>query len=279
MNIILFLSIFFSFGLRPFIYKPIAKKYPPAVAMLTDGLASLILCVPFFFMHSREFIWHPILLLCIINGACLSYQVKFFQIVLKESTSAHQYILIISLGFGIIINQLYGEQATTGQLITVISIAIVAFIFFMRVVKHLSFKAKIAWLISLLLTVIVITTPTLLLNYTTWFSIFLANAVVNSTTDVFEFLKCKKEMKKTKLKLSYSLIAVGLFQALGELIFMYANPILGVTTVLVIKRATIPFVMIVSNFLIHKHEDKNIDNIIFAVLAGVLAFMYFFTSN
>lgn len=279
MNITLCLAIFLLFGLRPFIYKPIAKKYPPAIAMLTDGLASLVVGIPLLITSTESFVWHPILLLCIINGACLSYQVKFFQIVLKESTSAHQYILIIALGFGIIINKLYGEYTSTGQLITVVLIAIVAILFFIRIVNKLSNKAKLAWLINLAFTVIVITTPTLLLNYTNWFSIFLMNAVVNFTTDIYEFLKCRCELKKNNLKLSGNLALVGLFHAFGELIFMYANPIIGVTTVLVLKRATIPFVMVINNFIVNKHEDKDSDNIIFALLAGILAIMYFLTSK
>ena len=72
---------------------------------------------------------------------------------------------------------------------------------------------------------------------------------------------------------------MGLFHAFGELIFMYANPIIGVTTVLVLKRATIPFVMVINNFVVNKHEDKDSDNIIFALLAGILAIMYFLTSK
>ena len=279
MNVILCFVIFLLFGLRPFIYKPIAKKYPPAIAMITDGLASLVVGIPMLISSKETFVWHPILLLCIISGACLSYQVKFSQMVLKESTSAHQYTLIIALGFGIIINKLYGELVSTGQMITVIFIAIVAILFFIRIVNHLSNKAKLAWLVNLLFTIIVITMPTLLLNYTNWFSVFLMNGIVNFATDIYEFSKCKSELKANNLKLSYGLVFVGLFHAFGELAFMYANPIIGVTTVLILKRATIPFVMVINNFIINKHEDKDADNIIFASLAGILAIMYFLTSK
>ena len=275
----LILLIFFLFGLRPFIYKPIAKKYPPAIAMIIDGIFAILVSIPIFIFSNDKFIWHPALLLCIINGACLSYQVKLFQIVLKESTSAHQYILIIALGFAVIINKIFGEQLTNGQLLTVILIALVAILFFIRVVSKLSSKAKFAWLGNLLLTVIVVTMPCFLLNYTNWISIFLVNALANFATDVYEFNKCRPELKEKNIKLSPLLLLVGLFASLGELVFMYGNPILGVTTVLVIKRATIPFVIFINNIFISKNEDNKFDNILFSSLAAVLVFFYFLTSK
>ena len=93
--LIVYFLVFFAFGLRTFFYKPIAKKYPPAIAMLTDGVGGVILSIVLVLLNKENirFVWHPILLISFLNGALLSYQVKFFQIVLKESTSAHQYII------------------------------------------------------------------------------------------------------------------------------------------------------------------------------------------
>lgn len=51
---------------------------PLAIAMLTDGLASLVVEIPLLITSTEGFVWHPILLLCIINGTCLSYQVNYF---------------------------------------------------------------------------------------------------------------------------------------------------------------------------------------------------------
>ncbi|MDR2760667.1 MAG: hypothetical protein LBB09_02360 [Rickettsiales bacterium] len=275
----LVLAVFFSFGLRPFIYKPIAKKYPPAVAMLTDGIGSLILTLPFFFMSRVVFSWHPILLLSLAHGALLSYFVKYSQIILKESTSSQQYLLIVALGLVILINKLCGDKISNGQVITVIFVAMVALAFFLRIVRKLSKEAQAAWVIDLVILFLILSIPAIALRYSNWFSLFLFTSIANFATDIYEFIKCKNILKREKIKLSGDLLWAGLFQALGELIFMYANPALGVTSVLVIKRASAPFVMLINNFFLNKHEENNFDNVVFAILAGLLALLYFLTAN
>lgn len=258
---------------REFIYKPIADKYPPAVAMIADGLSGIIMAAVVVFMASEPVILHPALLSSLISGALLSYQVKFFQIVRKESLSANSYILIIALGVGALLSYVYGERLRPLQYAVVVSVALVGYGFFRFFVRNLSPETQKAWLLALGLTTIVISAPTFELAYTNWVSVFLFRNIGNLLTDIYEFNKCRGDLDQRRLCFDPQLLLLGAFGILFELLCMYANPIIGVTTVLVAKRGAIPVIMLLS-FVIY-HEGKPKEQVVFAGLAGVLAILYY----
>lgn len=271
LHIWLSLAVLGMFILREFAYKPVADKYPPAVAMIADGGVGLLLALIVVVRAQEPLIWHPALLSSLVSGAILSYQVKFFQIVRKESLSANSYIMLISLGVGVLLSYVFGERLELAQYAVVIGIAIVGYGFFRWFVTDLSPAARKAWLIALLLTSIVISAPTFELSYTNWVSVFLARSIGNVVTDIYEFSKCRRQQTQP-LNFDYSIFILSGYAMLFELLCMYANPILGVTTVLVLKRGGIPVIMVISYLLYH--DGKKREQVIFASLAAALAILY-----
>lgn len=265
------LAVLGMFVLREFAYKPVADKYPPAVAMIADGGVGLLLALIVVMQAPEPLIWHPALFSSLISGALLSYQVKFFQIVRKESLSANSYIMLISLGVGVLLSYVFGERLQLTQYCVVIGIAIVGYGFFRLFVRNLSAEARKAWLIALLLTSIVISAPTFELAYTNWVSVFLARSIGNILTDIYEFAKCRRQQTQP-FNFDISIFLLSAYAMLFELLCMYANPILGVTTVLVLKRGGIPIIMVIS-YLLYR-DGKKREQVIFASLAALLAILY-----
>lgn len=273
-GMVLGIIILAMFVLREFVYKPVADKYPPAVAMIADGGVGLLLALITLYSAKQPLILHPVLLSSLLSGVLLSYQVKFFQMVRKESLSANSYILLVALGIGVILNYFFGERLNVWQYVVVIAIAVAGYGFFKYFVKDLSAEGRKAWLIALLLTSIVVACPTFELAYTNWVSVFLARNIGNVLTDVYEFYKCQRT-QTVKIHLDLPILVLSMYAMLFELACMYANPILGVTTVLVLKRAGIPIIMLIS-FLVY-HDGKKREQIVFASLAGLLAVLYYLT--
>lgn len=273
--------ILFLFTIRPFIYKPAARKFTPKTSAIFTAFWSVILCLitlPFYydnlFVNGDFFIFNIGFVASFIKGFYIFVSTKNSQILNKESTSAAVFWGPIGFGFGSLINFIFlGEYLTTTQIIVILLILLLGVAFFViGEGKKLSHASKMSFIIVLFAAVITIACDRFALMNMNWYahilgtylSMLLFSLIIGTTKR--EILVCIN-IKSTWI--------VGVLYALGEFILIAAMQYsLGVSGSILLARIAQSFGIVLA-YHIYKEGTLGLQYA-FAIIQILLSYFYFF---
>lgn len=271
--------IFLLFVIRPFVYKKSAKVLSANTATIFTAFWSVIvsiLSLPVLLkITSINFSINFGIIASILKGFCIYQIIKNTQILNKESTSASVAWGPIALAISATFNFIFlGEILTIKQFFIIFLLFVVGFsYFFICEYKSLSNKARIAFLITLIVVIINIISDRIALINISWY-IHLLTCYIS----MILFSLCfgiKKEDIISCIKLKNTWIA-GIIYALGEIVVIMAMQAVfnNVSICIFLIRVAQAFDLILA-YHIYK-EGKIGFQYIFAILQIIVVYFFFF---
>jgi len=265
-----------SWAIRPFLYKPAAKHFPPELsAIFTSSwlIVSLILTFPFLghllILHDKNVLFSPYILLSIYKGASLFYLISLQQTINKTSTSSSVFLSFIALAIGAVANNVFfHENLGYIKVICIAGFGILGYLFLRKGdAQRLSRKERIFFLITTLIMASYTVSDHLAIPQVGWYAHLLVSSVIM-------FLVCLfYGISKTDIKTIFtnkSIVIAGIFYSVSEFFVIYASiNILPVSIVAVFLRLSVPVVMVVSAI---KYKEQSLKSqLIFGIIAIAFA--------
>ena len=265
-----------GWAVRPFLYKPAAKYFPPKMSSAftsTWVLVAIVLTFPLL-GHLLKDNWHklmfsPFSLISIYKGATLFYLIKFQQIVNKESTSSSVFLGFIALALGALANNVFfGEGLGTVKVCAILGFGVLGAVFFIKGdAKRLSKKGKAAFAVVTLIMASYTISDHLAIPQIGWYPHLFISAFFMFLVSLLHGIS-KEDFKN--MFVNKSIAVAGIVYAASEFLVIYASiNVLPVSIVAVFLRLSVPVVMIYSAIRYHEQSLKN--QLVFAMIAIALA--------
>jgi len=265
-----------GWAVRPFLYKPAAKYFPPKMSSAftsTWVLVAIVLTFPLL-GHLLKDNWHklmfsPFSLISIYKGATLFYLIKFQQIVNKESTSSSVFLSFIALALGALANNVFfGEGLGTVKVCAILGFGVLGAVFFIKGdAKRLSKKGKAAFAVVTLIMASYTVSDHLAIPQIGWYPHLFISAFFMFLVSLLHGIS-KEDFKN--MFVNKSIAVAGIVYAASEFLVIYASiNVLPVSIVAVFLRLSVPVVMIYSAIRYHEQSLKN--QLVFAIIAVALA--------
>lgn len=265
-----------SWIIRPFLYKPAAKKFP---AKLSASFTSFWLVVGLIFsfpflgknleFNGNNILLSPYILLSVYKGVSLFYLISLQQIINKKSTSSSVFLSFIALALGAVANNLFfNENLGLVKVLCIAGFGILGYLFLQKGdAKRLSHKEKIFFLVTTLIMASYTVCDHLAIPQVGWYGHLLVSSVA-----MFIFCIIKDFSKEDLIPIFTNklIIVAGVFYTVSEFFVIYASiNILPVSIVAVFLRLSVPVVMIVSAI---KYKEQTLaSQFIFGLVAITLA--------
>ena len=267
--------ILISTTLRPILYKPAAKHFPPELsAAFTSSwlIVGLILTFPIFghlyYDNALKITTSAYLLLAVLKGLLLWFTVKLQQKINKTSTSSSVFFGFISMALGSLINNLFFKEGLAlFQVLCICGLGILGLMFVLKGdAKTLSKKGKIDFGIIILVGATFSITDHLAIPQIGWYPYLLFSSLAM-------FIACLisgiSKQDYHNIFLNKSVAFAGIFYTISEFLIIYASiNILPVSFVGVFMRMSAPIVMIISALVYKEQSLKN--QLTFGALAMLL---------
>ncbi len=279
LNFIFAILIFLLFVVRPFVYKKSAKLLTPNTSTIFTAFWSVVVSIislPILLKATPiDFSLNFGALASVLKGFCIYEIIKNTQILNKESTSASVAWGPIALAISATFNFMFlGEILTGKQFFIIFSLFFIGFsYFFICKYKHLTNKARIAFLITLLVVTINIISDRAALNKISWYMHLL---ICYISMICFSFcFGIKKEDIISCIKLKSTWTA-GIIYALGEItVIMAMQKIFNNVSVCIFLIRVAQAVDLILAYHIYK-EGKIGFQYMFAVLQIIVVYFFFF---
>ena len=270
------LILLISWVIRPFLYKPAAKYFPPKMSSAFTStwlLVGLLLTSPLlghlFWDNWHHILTSPMLLIAIYKGTSLFYLISLQQVVNKESTSSSVFLSFIALALGALANNLFfGEGLGPIKVLCILGFGVLGATFlFKGDAKRLDPKAKIAFGVVTLIMSSYTVADHLTIPQIGWYPYLLISSICMFLTSLLHGISKQdfKNMFKNK-----SIAVAGIAYMASEFFVIFASiNILPVSIVAVFLRLAVPVVMIYSAIRYKEQSLKN--QLIFALCAIALA--------
>ena len=267
--------ILISMTLRPFLYKPAAKHFPPELsAAFTSSwlIVGLILTFPVFghlyYDNALKITTSAYLLLAVLKGLLLWFIVKLQQKINKTSTSSSVFFGFIAMALGSLVNNLFFKEGLAlFQLLCICGLGVLGLMFvFKGDAKTLSKKGKIDFGIIILIGATFSITDHLAIPQIGWYPHLLVSSLAMFIACLISGIS-KQDYRN--IFLNKSVAFAGIFYTISEFLIIYASiNILPVSFVAVFMRMAAPIVMIISALVYKEQSLKN--QLTFGVLAMLL---------
>lgn len=263
-------------ALRPFLYRPAAKYFPPKTSSAFTSTWLIIVLFSTFpifknlLTNDYTYIFHSIyILISIYKGVSLYYLIELQQVVNKESTSSSVFLSFIALALGCLANNLFfGEGLGYIKVLSISGFGLLGIIFLIEGdAKRISMKAKIAFFIVSLILASYVVSDHISIKQIGWYPHLFVSSVIMFLTALIHGIS-KQDFKN--MFLNKGIVIAGLVYAISEFFVIFASiNILPVSIVGVFLRLSVPIVMIISAIRYHEQSLKN--QLIFGISAILLA--------
>lgn len=269
------LLLLLAWTIRPFLYKPAAKHFPPELSATFTSLwlvVSLILTFPILghliIFNGKNALFSPYILLSIYKGASLFYLISLQQSINKTSTSSSVFLSFIALAIGAIANNVFfNENLGFIKVVCIAGFGVLGCLFLQKGdAKRLSYKEKIFFIITTLIMASYTVSDHLAIPQVGWYAHLLVSSVVMFL--VCLFYGVSKANIKTIFTNKFIIIA-GVFYSISEFFVIYASiNILPVSIVAVFLRLSVPVVMVMSAI---KYKEQSLKSqLTFGIIAIIL---------
>ena len=264
-----------TWAIRPILYKPAAKYFPPSMSPAFTStwlLVALILTAPFLshliLNDYQKTLFSPYALVSVYKGATLFYLIKYQQIVNKESTSSSVFLSFIAMALGALANNVFfNEGLASIKIYCILGFGVLGVFFFIKGdASILSKKAKAAFFVTTFIMASYTVSDHLAIPQIGWYPHVLISSVVMFVVSLMHGIS-KQDFKNmfTDKNITYA----GVFYAFSEFFVIYASiNILPVSIVAVFLRLSVPVVMVYSAI---KYKEQSLKNqLSFALIAILL---------
>lgn len=263
--------------IKPFLYKPLAEKYPASFASeLTVSwlMPFILLSFPFMYPYLIDALpaikAHPVsLILTVFKGVFIWYAYEYAQIINRDSTSSTVFFPFISLAAAsLIINLFFHENLALIHLLSIVSLGILGLVFcFAGDAKRMSHVWKINFAIAIFFSAICPIIDHIAITDLGRYTYFIISNLVMFIFAFFRGLNYKR------LKLIFTtkdVIAAGIVGALLEITIIGVSVyILPISFTAFFRRMAAPIVMVISAI---KYKEQTVRNqLIFGCLALLFA--------
>ena len=270
------LMLLMTWAVRPVLYKPAAKYFPPKMSSAFTStwlLVALALTFPLLGHlltdHVNAVVLSPFALFGVYKGVSLFYLIELQQVVNKESTSSSVFLSFIALALGALANNLFfGEGLGLIKVACILGFGVLGAVFLVKGdARRLSKKGKIAFGIVTLIMASYTVSDHLGIPKIGWYPYLVISSAMMFVTSFLHGIS-KQDFKN--MFCSRNIAAAGAFYAFSEFLVIYASiNILPVSIVAVFLRLSVPVVMIYSAVRYKEQSLKN--QLAFALIAILLA--------
>lgn len=247
------LIITFFMTLRPFVYKPVALKFPISVsAQFTSFwlvLGLVITCPIYGYLFAdnmHKIVSSPFVFLSIIKGFFLTWMINAQQMVNKESTSSSVFSGFIALAVGSLINNIFFNEGL--KIFQILCIAALGFLgvlfYFFGDSKNLSVHGKNAFMVTIFLTSSYCVIDHLTIPEIGWYPHLFISSLAFLLSSVW------KNFSWQNFKIIFStriIIIAGIIYTVSEFLIIYSlTNILPVSFANLFMRISIPVIMVIS---------------------------------